>query len=30
MRREEFPLGRPDWVNIITDEGLTYLSLIHI
>ena len=24
MRREEFPLGRPDWEKIIVEEGLTY------
>ena len=24
MRREEFPVGRPDWENVIIEEGLTY------
>ena len=24
MRREEFPVGRPDWENVIVEEGLTY------
>ena len=24
MRREEFPLGRPEWEKVIVEEGLTY------